>query len=272
MKAGTQDAIKFKKLMRRLQISRPLCTGLLEELWHFTAKDAPRGDIGKYSNEDIATAVGWEGDHDEFVNALIEYGWLDTSDEFRLVVHKWSKHAPNYVKGNVVKSKQTFADEPPQGIAVDGGDEEPQGSIPKGVSHQTKPNQVHSIQVQPSQTNETGVVVCGGDGFAFGKERKDELIAEANRLHFAILSERGVSTPADREIILRAAILHLKGVFPESVLAESLAAIKQKPPDNPVRYFRGCIRNQSKLAGLDENLIDTVPIPPWAQELLFRVA
>jgi len=66
-----------------------------------TAADAPLGDVGKFSNEDIATAVEWEGEPDDLVNALVETDWLDRSDEFRLVVHHWHEHVPNYLKQRI---------------------------------------------------------------------------------------------------------------------------------------------------------------------------
>jgi len=85
----------------RMKAPKYHVSGLLEELWQFTAKNAPLGDVGKFDNADIAAMVEWEGDPDELVDMLIDCGWLDESKEWRLVVHDWHDHAPNYVKGNV---------------------------------------------------------------------------------------------------------------------------------------------------------------------------
>lgn len=103
MKHQVPESMKFKKLMRLLSSSKPLTAGLLELLWVATQKNAPRGDIGKFDNLSIAIECGWDGDADDFVSALIETGWLDEDDEFRLIVHDWKDHAPYYIKGVVAK-------------------------------------------------------------------------------------------------------------------------------------------------------------------------
>lgn len=103
MKHSTPELMKFKKLQRRLGISRMLAIGLLESLWIATQHNAPRGDLGRFTNEEIAIEIGWDGDPDAMVLALVETGWLDTSNEYRLVIHDWHKHAPRYIHGIVAK-------------------------------------------------------------------------------------------------------------------------------------------------------------------------
>ena len=94
MKAGTESKAKFKKLQRRLGLRQWQCVGLLESVWQVTARDAPRGDIGRLSNEDIAATIEWEGDENELVATLVATGWLDECDTHRLVVHDWHDHCP----------------------------------------------------------------------------------------------------------------------------------------------------------------------------------
>jgi len=103
MKHTTTELLKFKRLQRQLHESTRGTVGLLELLWHGTAKNAPRGDIGRFSNEEIAILCDWEGDPDVLVNALIETGWVDPHSECRLLVHDWEHHAPNFVKGVVTR-------------------------------------------------------------------------------------------------------------------------------------------------------------------------
>ena len=74
MKAGTTQKLKFRKLARRLCLNGWGAMGILESLWHATASNAPEGDIGRYSNEDIATLIDWDGDADELIDALAETG------------------------------------------------------------------------------------------------------------------------------------------------------------------------------------------------------
>jgi hypothetical protein len=47
MKRGTPEHPKTAHLMAALSIPRPYAVGILELLWHFTARYAPRGDVGR---------------------------------------------------------------------------------------------------------------------------------------------------------------------------------------------------------------------------------
>lgn len=109
MKANTTQHVKFKRLCRKLGVSRWQAIGLLESIWHLAASSAPAGDIGKHSNEDIAALIEWEGDEDAMVAALVDSGWLDTHPKHRLVVHDWHDHCPTFVKGVVSRSGCGFA-------------------------------------------------------------------------------------------------------------------------------------------------------------------
>ena len=104
VKHSTPESIKFKKLQRRLGITRYATIGVLESLWIATIKNAPRGDIGRFDDETIAIECEWDKDAGLLVSALIECGWLDRSEEHRLVVHDWHDHAPYFVRGVVAKS------------------------------------------------------------------------------------------------------------------------------------------------------------------------
>lgn len=109
MKHSTPDSMKFKKLKRRLGISTIVAVGTLELLWIATQKNAKRGDIGRYTNEEIAIECEWEGDPDELVDALVETGWIDRSVEHRLVIHDWSQHAPRYIHAWIKSQQVEFA-------------------------------------------------------------------------------------------------------------------------------------------------------------------
>jgi hypothetical protein len=99
MKRGTPEHPKTIELAEVLGIPRYAAVGLLELLWHATAKHYPDGDIGRWANRHIAKAVYWDGDADAFVAALIACGWLDAVDDpRRLVVHDWQEHADDAVK------------------------------------------------------------------------------------------------------------------------------------------------------------------------------
>lgn len=162
MKEGTENNVKFKKLKRRLGFPEWQVIGLLESIWKLTRTSAQAGDIGRFSNEDIAASIEYKGDPDELINHLTECGWLDEDEQHRLVVHDWSEHVPNYIKGNFVKHGKSF---------VDGSARENAKATPKEVpketrsdtrmdastkSSQVKPSQAQSNQVKPSINSVAG--------------------------------------------------------------------------------------------------------------------
>ena len=110
MKRGTPDHPKTLALQAALKCSRPAAVGLLELLWHWTARYAQAGDVGRWSNGALAAAVGWDGDPDALVAALVASGWLDEREDCRLYVHDWSHHADDAVKLALYRAVKTFAD------------------------------------------------------------------------------------------------------------------------------------------------------------------
>jgi len=151
MKAGTTELLKFTKLQRRLKDSKRGTIGLLEGLWLAVAKNCPLGDIGKFTNEEIAIMVDWDGDPEELVSALVDCKWIDHSDEYRLIVHDWSDHCPTYVKGNIAKYKKSFVSNPPNEPPKDGAKEPPKDTPNEPPSEPpTKPSQSKPILSQPS--------------------------------------------------------------------------------------------------------------------------
>jgi hypothetical protein len=81
-------------------------------LWHFTAQYCPRGDIGRYTDDEIAEACAWPEDRParELIEALIECRLLDPHPEHRLVVHDWADHAEDSVHTRLARAGELFAD------------------------------------------------------------------------------------------------------------------------------------------------------------------
>lgn len=103
MKRGTPDHWKMKELARLCKVpaqySLPWANGVMERLWHYTAKYCLQGNIGKVPNAEIAEVCGWPVRRaDELVIALLQSGWLDSSKNHRLLVHDWAEHAEDSVK------------------------------------------------------------------------------------------------------------------------------------------------------------------------------
>lgn len=111
MKAGTEAKLKFKALKRRLDLPLWQAIGLLEALWRATEHNAPAGDIGRLTDDEIASAIEWSGPADVLISALVDLHWIDRDPEFRLIIHDWSDHAPNYLKGAFAKHAKQFAND-----------------------------------------------------------------------------------------------------------------------------------------------------------------
>ena len=101
---------KVGRLCRALNIEPWGARGIVQSVWHVTAIEAPRGDLGKMADEDIAYQIGWQGEPGRLVSALVDSGWLDESDEFRLVVHDWSHHCEDSVHSKLARAGLTFCD------------------------------------------------------------------------------------------------------------------------------------------------------------------
>lgn len=98
MKRGTPDHPKIRRLAKILNISRTHAVGIVECLFHFTMEHAPQGNVGKWTDEEIADGIGWETDPKPLIDALLAAGWLDADDQFRLLVHDWADHADRGVR------------------------------------------------------------------------------------------------------------------------------------------------------------------------------
>jgi hypothetical protein len=98
MKRGTPRHPKTDHLMGLLRLERWAAVGVLESLWHFTAGYAPRGDVGRFSDAEIAAGIDWRGDPTQLTQALVQARWLDRCRCHRLRVHDWPEHADQTVQ------------------------------------------------------------------------------------------------------------------------------------------------------------------------------
>jgi uncharacterized membrane-anchored protein len=97
---------KTKRLARALQISLPAAVGHLQFLWWWALDYAQDGDLSKYTNEDIADAICWDGDADHLADALVKSGFADRSDDDgTLSIHDWYEYA-----GRLIEQRQANRD------------------------------------------------------------------------------------------------------------------------------------------------------------------
>lgn len=135
MKRTALNHTKTKKLSRILKIPQYAAVGILECLWHAAANEAPCGDIGKLSDDDIALAIDWDREPKMLISALLEAGWLDVHKEYRLIVHDWPEHCEDTVDARVYRMGVTFAD----------------GSRPKGTKVGTRERKPINTVAPPAE-------------------------------------------------------------------------------------------------------------------------
>lgn len=101
---------KSKRAARILNISVPAIIGHLHFLWWWCLEYAQDGDLSDYDVQDIADAANWEGDPEEFVQALLDcgpgdsLGFLERDEYGHLHVHDWMDYA-----GRLIEKRQANA-------------------------------------------------------------------------------------------------------------------------------------------------------------------
>jgi hypothetical protein len=93
MKRGTIRHPKLLHLARELGIEPYCALGLLEALLDWTFDYARQGNVGRHENAAIAHGIGWTGDPDRLIAALVTTRWLDRCTTHRLVIHDLEDHA-----------------------------------------------------------------------------------------------------------------------------------------------------------------------------------
>jgi len=122
MKRGTVDHPKTIALAQRLGIEQWAAVGILETLWHWTARYARRGDVGRYSDGQIAQGIHWqEQAPGVLIAALVETGWLDTCGDHRLVIHDLADHADDAWRKSLQRSGLTFISQCPDCVRTASG-------------------------------------------------------------------------------------------------------------------------------------------------------
>ena len=167
MKRGTPDHPKTRRLARRLEIHLAQAVGHLEMLWHWTAKYAPHGDVGRHQDGDIEEGCLWNGPAGALVAALVAERFIDEDAAHRLVVHDWPEHADTAVHRQLARACQRFAD----------------GSAPK-LTGLTRPERERAGQV------------FGVDGDDLGSHETTDGLPPDHRLTTATQSRGGLPRPA----------------------------------------------------------------------------
>ena len=104
-----RDHRKVLALAGRLDIEPPHAIGHLLSLWLWAIDNAPDGDLSRVTSKVIAKTVArasqWSGDACDFMNALIEAGWLDSAND-SIAIHDWSDYVGSLIECRDIKRLQ----------------------------------------------------------------------------------------------------------------------------------------------------------------------
>jgi len=101
VKRGTPEHPKTYTLAAILGVERWGAVGILESLWHFAQKYAPKGDVGRHADDAIARGIGWQGNPATLVSALAQAGWVDRCPCHRVRIHDWPRHADQQTERSI---------------------------------------------------------------------------------------------------------------------------------------------------------------------------
>jgi len=246
MKRGTPDHPKTKHLIQLLGIARYEAVGILESLWHFAANYAKRGDIGKWSNREIAAALDWRGDPEALIEALTEAHWLDPSDEFRLTIHDWPDHADQTVQRCEEVKKLGYASKNYKMLA--------NASQPMPCQCPAKANaKADSLTVSPVSLSET---------ISWGDFDWATILPKCRELAAVLRNGSDPLSRKDRSLVAKTVALDAAGMLPPQCLAECMDATKEIHHGKPAAYFTGCLKKRFADAGLDfPRVMASVKVP-----------
>ena len=81
---------KTRRLARMLGVSVPTVIGHLHMLWWWALDYADDGNLDRYSIEDLADAVLWEGEASTLIDAMVLCQFVDRGGDGSMMVHNWN--------------------------------------------------------------------------------------------------------------------------------------------------------------------------------------
>jgi hypothetical protein len=261
-------SVEFRRFVRWLRSRLPaglvsptiVARGMVDQFRNrWAPTNCPRGDAGHFTNLDLAEGVGWDGDPDELVQALVDAGVLVEHPEHRLLIAKWPELAPNWLRSNVKKMG---------GFIVLDGHEHNDAVIPEraarnghrsdgcngsrndavaaspaerngAVYTSTSLNVPSYSKTLGSSTSDVDEQICG---FSEGE------IAEVHRQSEAITRKLRcrVNSQKQRELLSKIVVLSVRK-FGENWLYDHVEGTRVKQEkkeirEHPIAYLTGCLK------------------------------
>ena len=113
---------KTRKAARLLGVKPVHLIGHLHALWWWALDYADDGDVTRFDAEDIADAAQWEDDAGELVEALTACGpgdapgFLERTDDGRLVIHDWWDYAGKLVERRRADAERKRSSRHPESV------------------------------------------------------------------------------------------------------------------------------------------------------------
>lgn len=99
------DHPKTLRLSNMLKIKPSQTIGHLMCLWWWSLKYAEDGVLARFKNDDLSLAARFDGNPDDFVNALVDSKFLDDSP---LRVHDWVRYAGTWLRNKYATSSRQW--------------------------------------------------------------------------------------------------------------------------------------------------------------------
>jgi hypothetical protein len=132
---------KTRALARELNIPLPHAIGLLSLLFDFVGEYATAGNVGKFTDIEIAVGSEWSvEDAGQLTSALLKVGYFEAHEVHRFVVHDWLDHCEDFVKKRLERQNRGSGGTIPE-MSGNGASANP--SQPSANPTQPKPTIAH---------------------------------------------------------------------------------------------------------------------------------
>jgi hypothetical protein len=88
---------KTLRLARLLDLDKYATVGRLMALWWWALDNAQDGEIAKSDSDILADVMGWDGEPDALVTALVAAGWLESYDD-HFLIHDWMEYVGRLIE------------------------------------------------------------------------------------------------------------------------------------------------------------------------------
>lgn len=220
---------KTKKASRLLHTEVPCVIGHLICMWSWAMKMkvGADGDVSHIDRCDLAAEAQWKGDPDEFINALVDSGFLE-ADGDRLYIHDWAEYG-----GSVLSAQEK--------------NKEKQARF-RERQKQAKKEEREEATPPPAPFSDSGYEKPLRNGYdtvtlplrnALDKIREDKNItmAASEKSESRVLEFRVPESPVDVSSPSQPPLMEVEAVAPQAKPEKISAAHKPAKPREPNPYW-----------------------------------